>query len=130
MPLCWSLDHVGPLTATVADAAVILQTIAGFDAGDINSEDVPMADYAAGLSNRPKTLRIGVPRTYFFEGLEAGIESAVSQALSVLTTLGADIREIELDAPTDRTVQSAESYAYHAEYVARTPELYQPQAQR
>lgn len=130
IPLSWSLDHVGPITRTVADAAAVLQVIAGFDAGDINSEDTPIADYVAGLSNRPKTLRIGVPRTYFFEGLDAEIESAANQALSVLTALAADIREIELEAPTDRTVQSAESYAYHSEYVRRTPELYQAETLR
>jgi aspartyl-tRNA(Asn)/glutamyl-tRNA(Gln) amidotransferase subunit A len=130
IPLSWSLDHVGPIAATVADAAVILQAIAGFDATDINSEDIPVADYVAGLGNRPKTLRIGVPRAYFFEGLDAEIESAMKQALSVLSTLGADIREIQLEAPTDRTVQSAESYAYHAEHVTRTPELYQTETLR
>ena len=130
IPLSWSLDHVGPIAATVSDAGVILQAIAGFDAGDINSEDVPVAGYVAGLGSRPKTLRIGVPRAYFFESLDPEIESAVNQALSVLTTLGADIRDIELEAPTDRTVQSAESYAYHAEHVARTPELYQAETLR
>jgi aspartyl-tRNA(Asn)/glutamyl-tRNA(Gln) amidotransferase subunit A len=125
IPLSWSLDHVGPIAATVPDVAVILQAIAGFDAGDIASANVPVADYGGGGGGRPKGLRIGLPRAYFFESLDAEIESAVKQALSVLTTLGADIREIALDVPTDRTVQSAESYAYHAEYVARTPELYQ-----
>ena len=54
----------------------------------------------------------------------------MKQALSVLSTLGADIREIQLEAPTDRTVQSAESYAYHAEHVTRTPELYQTETLR
>jgi aspartyl-tRNA(Asn)/glutamyl-tRNA(Gln) amidotransferase subunit A len=130
IPLSWSLDHVGPIAATVSDAAVILQVIGGFDAGDINSEDIPVADYVAGLGSRPKTLRIGVPRAYFFESVDPEIESAANQALSVLTKLGADIREIELEAPTDRTVQSAESYAYHAEHVARTPELYQAETLR
>jgi len=130
IPLSWSLDHVGPIAATVTDAAVILQTIAGFDAGDMNSEDVPVADYAAGLGTRAKTRRIAVPRTYFFEGLDAEIESAVEQALSVWTTLGAVVRDIELEVPTDRTVQSAEAYAYHAQHVARTPELYQPETLR
>jgi aspartyl-tRNA(Asn)/glutamyl-tRNA(Gln) amidotransferase subunit A len=130
IPLSWSLDHVGPIAATVSDAAVILQVIAGFDAGDINSADIPVADYVAAVGTRSKALRIGVPRAYFFEGLDPEIESAVNQALSVLTTLGADIREIKLDVPTDRTVQSAESYAYHAEHVARTPELYQAETLR
>ena len=130
IPLSWSLDHVGPIASTVADAAVMLQVIAGFDAGDIMSEDVPVADYVAGLGSRPKRLRIGVPRAYFFDGLDAEVGSAVNRALSVLTTLGADIREIELEVPTDRTVQSAESYAYHAEHVATTPKLYQPETLR
>jgi aspartyl-tRNA(Asn)/glutamyl-tRNA(Gln) amidotransferase subunit A len=130
IPLSWSLDHVGPITATVADAAVILQAIAGYDAGDIASADIAVGDYVAGIGGRPKALRIGVPRAYFFEGLDAEIESAVNQALSVLTTLGGDIREIEIEVPTDRTVQSAESYAYHAQHVARTPELYQPETLR
>jgi aspartyl-tRNA(Asn)/glutamyl-tRNA(Gln) amidotransferase subunit A len=130
IPLSWSLDHVGPIATTVADAAVILQTIAGFDTGDINSEDVPVADYVAGLGSRAKKLRIGVPRAYFFESLDPEIESAANQALSVLTKLGGDIREIEVEAPTDRTVQSAESYAYHAKHVARTPELYQGETLR
>ena len=127
IPLSWSLDHVGPIAATVSDVAVILHGIAGFDAGDVASADMPVADYVGELGGRPNGLRVGLPQAYFFEGLDTEIESAVKQALSVLATLGADIREIKLDVPTDRTVQSAESYAYHEDHVARTPELYQGQ---
>jgi aspartyl-tRNA(Asn)/glutamyl-tRNA(Gln) amidotransferase subunit A len=130
IPLSWSLDHVGPIALTVTDAAVILQAIAGFDAGDISSDDIPLADYVAELGSGPQTLRIGVPREYFFASLDAEIESAVEQAMSVWTRLGAVVRDIELEVPTDRTVQSAESYAYHAQHVARTPELYQPETLR
>jgi len=130
IPLSWSLDHVGPITATLSDAAVILQAIAGFDARDINSADIPVADYVGAVGGRAKALRIGVPRAYFFEGLDAEIESAVNQGLSLLTTLGADIREVALAVLADRTVQSAESYAYHAEYVGRSPELYQAETLR
>src|SRR2546430_12075642 len=95
IPLSWSLDHVGPIAATVADAAVILQAIAGFDATDINSEDIPVAVYVAGLGNCPKTPRTGVPRAYFFEGLDAEIQSALKTAFSVLVTTCADIRQIQ-----------------------------------
>jgi aspartyl-tRNA(Asn)/glutamyl-tRNA(Gln) amidotransferase subunit A len=130
IPLSWSLDHVGPIAGTVSDAVVILQAIAGFDAGDNASSDMPVADYGGVLGKRPNGLRVGVPRAYFFESLDPEIESAVNQALSVVTTLGADIHEIELDVSTDRTVQSAESYAFHAGYVARTPELYQAETLR
>ena len=65
IPLSWSLDHVGPLAATVGDAAVVLQAIAGYDPLDINSVDVPAADYVSALREGPKTLRVGFPRAYF-----------------------------------------------------------------
>jgi aspartyl-tRNA(Asn)/glutamyl-tRNA(Gln) amidotransferase subunit A len=130
VPLSWSLDHVGPITRTVADAAVILHAIAGYDAGDSGSADMPIADYLAALRDDPKPLRIGLPRAYFYDDLHPEIAAAVSQALTVLATLSAEIRNIELPVPTDRTVQSAESYAYHAEFVGRSPERYQPETLR
>ncbi len=130
IPLSWSLDHVGPITRTVADAAVMLQAIAGYDAKDTGSADQPLADYVATLRDNPKHLRIGVPRTFFYDDLEAEIAAAMKQALAVLSGLSAGLREIELPVPTDRTVQSAESYAYHAEFVGRSPELYQPETLR
>ena len=74
--------------------------------------------------------RIGVPRKFFYEDLDPEVTSAVEQALGVLRTLGCDLRQIELDVPTDRTLQAAESYAYHAKFVARSPELYQPETLR
>jgi aspartyl-tRNA(Asn)/glutamyl-tRNA(Gln) amidotransferase subunit A len=129
IPLSVSLDHVGPITRTVADAAVILQAIAGFDAKDSRSADVPVPDCLSGM--REKTLRrIGVPRTFFFDDLDSEVDSALKQALSVLALMRLDIRDIELPVLTDRKLQSAESYAYHAEFVARSPELYQPETLR
>ena len=130
VPLSWSLDHVGPITRTVADAAVILHAIAGYDARDVGSADMPVADYVAALRNDTKPIRIGVPRAYFYDDLDPEIAAAVSQALTVLATMSAEIRDLELHVPTDCTVQSAESYAYHAEFVARSPELYQPETLR
>ena len=130
IPLSWSLDHVGPITRTVADAAVMLQTIAGYDARDTGSADMPVADYVATLSNDPKPLRIGVPRAHFYDDLHPEIAAAISQALTVLATFSAEVRDIEPPVPTDRTVHSAESYAYHAEFVDRSPELYQPETLR
>src|SRR4029077_3225615 len=129
IPLSVSLDHVGPITRTVADAAVILQAIAGFDAKDSRSADAPVPDCLSGM--REKTLRrIGVPRTFFFDDLDSEVDSALKQALSVLALMRLDIRDIELPVLTDRKLQSAESYAYHAEFVARSPELYQPETLR
>src|SRR6202041_1286874 len=65
IPLSWSLDHVGPLAVTVADAAVVLQAIAGYDPRDVSSVDVPVADFVSGLRGETKALRIGIPRAYF-----------------------------------------------------------------
>jgi Asp-tRNA(Asn)/Glu-tRNA(Gln) amidotransferase A subunit family amidase len=130
IPLSWTLDHVGPIALSVADAAMILQAIAGYDASDTGSVDVAVPDYLAALREEPKHLRIGVPRAYFYDDLHPDVAAAVSQALAVLSTLSADIKDIELLVPTDRTVQSAESYAYHAEFVGRSPELYQPETLR
>ena len=130
IPLSSSLDHVGPLAARVEDAAVVLQPIAGYDSGDFTSVDVPVADYLGGLREGVRSLRVGVPREYFFDELDAQVASAVEQALRVIASLGAEIRDVKLDVPTDRTLQAAESYAYHAANVARSPELYQAETVR
>jgi len=91
---------------------------------------VPVGDYLAAIRDGSKTIRVGVPRKFFYEDLDLEIASAVEQALGILRTLGGDLSEIELDVPTDRTLQTAEAYAYHAEFVGRSPELYQPETLR
>jgi aspartyl-tRNA(Asn)/glutamyl-tRNA(Gln) amidotransferase subunit A len=130
IPLSLSLDHVGPLAATVADAAIVLQAIAGYDAADITTADVPAADYVAALREDAKSLRVGVPRDYFFDELDAEVASAMEHALRGIATLVAEVKEVRLDVPVDRKLQTAESYAYHAENAAKSPELYQPETLR
>jgi Asp-tRNA(Asn)/Glu-tRNA(Gln) amidotransferase A subunit family amidase len=130
IPLSWSLDHVGPLAATVGDAAVVLQAIVGFDPLDVCSADVPVSDYVSGLRDGAKSLRVGIPRAYFFEGLDDEVRAAVDAALVVVEMLVADVRDVQVEVSSDRTVQAAESFAYHAENVARTPDLYQPETLR
>jgi aspartyl-tRNA(Asn)/glutamyl-tRNA(Gln) amidotransferase subunit A len=130
IPLSWSLDHVGPLAATVGDAALVLQAIAGYDPLDVCSVDVPVSDYVSGLRDGAKTLRIGVPRAHFLDELDDEVRAAVDAALGVISTLAGEVREVNLEVPTDRVVQMSESYAYHADHVARTPELYQPETLR
>ena len=130
IPLSWSLDHVGPLAASVADAAIVLQAVAGYDPDDIGSADVPVADYVAALGENAKTVRVGVLRAYFFDDLDAEVASAMEQALKVLSTLVERIEEVKLDVPADRALQAAESYAFHAENIAKSPELYQPETAR
>ncbi len=126
IPLSWLYDHVGPMTRTVADAAAMLQVLAGYDPDDANSADQPVPDYSAALS-RKGPLRVGIPRAYFYEGLHPEIESAMNAALKVMGKLAASVRDIEMPASNDTTILRAEAYAYHAEYVKKNPELYQPE---
>jgi len=130
VPLSISLDHAGPLALTVADAAIVLQAIAGYDAADITSVDLPNEDFASALRESTKSLRIGVPRAHFYEDLDAEVSSAMEHALGGLKTLVAEVREIQLEVPTDRTLQAAESYAFHADKIAKHAAIYQPETLR
>jgi aspartyl-tRNA(Asn)/glutamyl-tRNA(Gln) amidotransferase subunit A len=130
MPLSASLDHVGPIVRSVADAAIMLQAVAGYDTRDITSADVPVADYVSALGENTKSLRVGIVRTYFFEDLDSEVASAMEHALHGIETMVAEVKEIRLEVPTDRTLQAAESYVYHAENVAKSPELYQAETLR
>ena len=130
IPLSASLDHVGPLAASVADAAIVLQAIAGYDAADITSVDVPVADYVGALREDAKRLRVGVVRDYFFDDLDAEVAAAVDEALRIIQPLVPGMKDMRLEVPTDRKLQAAESFAYHAENVGKSLELYQAETLR
>jgi aspartyl-tRNA(Asn)/glutamyl-tRNA(Gln) amidotransferase subunit A len=130
IPLAWSLDHIGPMTRTAMDAALMLQVIAGYDPEDTSSTDTPVQDYAAGLEAKNSSLRIGTPRVHFYEGLHPEIQAAIETALSVLGKFTSHPHNnIEIPAPNDAAllILKVEAYAYHLEYVTKTPELYQPE---
>ena len=130
IPLSPSLDHVGPITRTVGDAAAILQVIAD-PAAKNNIGDVQhVPDYVANLSPEPKDLRVGIPRSYFFDDLDPDIATAVETALSVIQSLVAEVREITLSVDTGRELQSYEAYLYHAEFLGDRSDLYQPETLR
>jgi len=125
IPLSKSLDHVGPITRTVADAALVLRAIAQSPDGEH-----ALPEFSQGSAPSAVSVRIGVPREYFYDDLDSEIDRAVEEALRVLEKLGGAVREIRLDVSTDRTLQSAEAFAFHAESVRKTPELYQPETVR
>jgi aspartyl-tRNA(Asn)/glutamyl-tRNA(Gln) amidotransferase subunit A len=91
-----SLDQIGPLTRTVEDAAHVLQRIAGHDPLDSTSADVVVPDYASALTGDIRGLRIGVPKEYFGQGIDAGVKDAVQAALKQLESLGAVWEEVSL----------------------------------
>ena len=126
VPLSWSLDHVGPMCRTVADTATLLQAIAGYDPADTNSVDAPVPDYSRALTERTAALRIGIPRTLFYEGLDAEVERAIEETLAVIRRQTMTMHDVELPKYQTLPVVGAEAYAFHLPYVTKTPELYKP----
>ena len=116
-----SLDHIGPLTRTVEDAALVLRIIAGRDPMDSTSADVPVPDYVAELSKPVRGLRLGVAREYFGEGLDPEVRAAVEQAIQKLAGLGCEIVPVSLPhteyaIPTYYLVATAEASANLARF--------------
>lgn len=91
-----SLDQVGTFGRTVADCAALFQIVAGYDPRDSTSLNVPVPDYEAALTGNIKGLRVGVPKEYFIEGMDAEVETAVRTAIAKLEELGATIHPISL----------------------------------
>ncbi|MFI5106166.1 MAG: Asp-tRNA(Asn)/Glu-tRNA(Gln) amidotransferase subunit GatA, partial [Terriglobales bacterium] len=91
-----SLDHIGPLTHTVQDAAILLRVIAGHDPMDSTSANIPVPDYEQALAQPVKGLKLGVPKEYFAEGLDAEVRTAIEAAIQKLQAAGAQIVPISL----------------------------------
>ena len=97
LPMCWSMDTVGPMTRSVADCALMLNAIAGHDPRDPTSGRAPVPDYTASLSDGVRGLRIGLPTEMFdFDGLNPEVRQSVMRAVSVLEEQGATANEISL----------------------------------
>ena len=94
LPLGYSLDHMGPLTRTVRDAAVVLNAIAGYDRRDATSSRRPLVDFIPGDGVSIRGLRIGVPKNFFFERLDPDVESSVRGALARAESLGATVKPV------------------------------------
>jgi aspartyl-tRNA(Asn)/glutamyl-tRNA(Gln) amidotransferase subunit A len=91
-----SLDQIGPITKTVADAALLLNHLCGRDGRDSTSLDVAVPDFTANLGRDIKGLRIGLPKEYFIEGIHPGIRAAVDRAVKQFESLGAIMEEVSL----------------------------------
>lgn len=91
-----SLDQGGPMGRSAEDCAVLLNAMAGFDPLDSTCSEQPTEDYSAQLSNDLSGLKIGLPREYFGEGLDAGVAQAIEDAIAEFRKLGAEVREVSL----------------------------------
>ena len=91
-----SLDQVGPITRTVADAALLLQVMAGLDPMDATTLDRPVPDFCAALAGDLKGMRLGLPREYFVDGMDPDVAAAVKGAIARCRELGAEIVDVSL----------------------------------
>jgi aspartyl-tRNA(Asn)/glutamyl-tRNA(Gln) amidotransferase subunit A len=128
IPVSESLDHVGPLSRSVGDAALVLQAIAGYDPLDPTSIEAALPAYISASYRKTSALRLGIPRHPFYDALDPEIEGAVEEALKVLQSLTASAREVALPPVPDFAALLAEAHVYHRDYLAQ-PEnhaLYNP----
>jgi aspartyl-tRNA(Asn)/glutamyl-tRNA(Gln) amidotransferase subunit A len=131
IPLAFSLDHVGPLTRTVRDNALMLDLIAGYDALDPGSANTASGAYTADLGAGVKGLRIGVIRHFYTRDVEGDPEmvAAIEAGLKVLADLGAKVQEVQTAplseyAACNRTLLSSEAYAIHEKWLQERPQDY------
>ncbi|HTW70535.1 MAG TPA: amidase, partial [Acetobacteraceae bacterium] len=119
-PLSWTLDHCGPLTRSVEDAAITLQVLAGHDPQDAASADVPVPDYRAGLDRGVGGLRIGVPRAFFAAApaVTPEVLGAIDRTITLLRGAGASVEDVQLPdyalfAAAGRVIMMPEAFAIH-----------------
>jgi aspartyl-tRNA(Asn)/glutamyl-tRNA(Gln) amidotransferase subunit A len=130
-PLAFSLDHVGPITRTVEDNAILFQAIAGHDPADPASARRAHADCLAGLKDGVKGLRIGVIAHFYEEDMTADpqIVAGIEGAIELLRKLGADVKPIRLSPlarwmDCGRILHYAEAYAVHEKDLQERPQDY------
>jgi len=128
VPVAQSLDHVGPLTRTVADAAFVMQAIAGYDSAYPASIDSDPSNFVAALTRRTSGLRVGVPRRPYFEALDPDIERATDAAVNAIERLVGSVHDVILPQPPSFEVLLVEAFGYHERYLddQRNDALYDP----
>src|SRR5262249_45092629 len=135
LPLAWSMDHVGPMTRTVADSALMLGAIAGYDPADASTSVLPVPDYLAALTGKIDGLRVGVLGPHFLAGATAPVRTAVEAAAKTLAAAGAIVDEVKLERVSlagagSLAIVAAEALAYHAELLRTRAADYDPDIAR
>jgi aspartyl-tRNA(Asn)/glutamyl-tRNA(Gln) amidotransferase subunit A len=131
IPLAWSLDHVGPITKTVQDAAIVLSTTAGRDSKDPSSSSRPVPDYRKEMMGDICSLRVGIPLHFFLDHVDPEIGLAVNAAIRKLEALG--MKAVEIDIPglencaaIEVHINLAEAASYHEQYLKKQAGAYGP----
>ncbi|MBM11363.1 MAG: Asp-tRNA(Asn)/Glu-tRNA(Gln) amidotransferase GatCAB subunit A [Chloroflexi bacterium] len=135
-PLSWSLDHPGPMTRTVEDAAITMNVIAGHDPKDVASANVDIPDYTSALTGDVKGLKIGIVKEYFEAPLDPEVRKAVMDAIGQLESMGAEVREVSFpmynqSQAISSAVLMSEATAYHRDLLESDDQsIYEPVRQR
>jgi aspartyl-tRNA(Asn)/glutamyl-tRNA(Gln) amidotransferase subunit A len=91
-----SLDQIGPITKDTTDAALLMNVISGYDDNDSTSVNLPVPDYTKALINNVRNIKIGIPKEYFSQGLDNDVKTAVMEAVKLLKSMGAQVKELSL----------------------------------
>jgi aspartyl-tRNA(Asn)/glutamyl-tRNA(Gln) amidotransferase subunit A len=126
VPLTYSLDHCGPMTKTVEDAAILLNAMAGYDKLDVGSVEHPKEDYTQSMKQPVSKIRLGIPREPYFDRLDPEVESATQAAINVLSKLTASTKDVQLPSTGGFSALSleAETQAYHLQLYRRNKQRY------
>ena len=123
-------DHIGPMTRSVSDSALVLQAIAGYDPLDPSTVPVPVPDYLEKLGRDLSGLKAGVPSNYFFDLIDPEVESSVRNAIFALQELGVEVREVKLPnmeyVGALRAASLADGVVTHEPYLTSDREKYGP----
>ena len=135
IPLAWSLDHIGPMTRTVKDTALMLQALAGYDPRDPGSQEIPVDDYITPLNGDIRGLRLGIPTHFFPDATDPEVRQAFAAAIDVLADLGASILDIstpDLASAWDtvQTIINGEANVWHEPYLRSRGDDYAPQVRK
>src|SRR3989442_625985 len=128
--ISWSLDHVGPMTRTVSDNAILLNVIAGHDPADDTSSSLPVPDFTRALRRGVRGSRIGIPKPPQLDGYHPDVVRAFQHAIDVFKRLGASVAEVDLPATADviddvqAIVRIAEAASYHEPFLATKADRY------
>jgi aspartyl-tRNA(Asn)/glutamyl-tRNA(Gln) amidotransferase subunit A len=131
MPLSWSMDHLGPLSRTVADAALLLEIVAGPDPRDATSSRRSVPYYQRMLESPIGGLRVGVPENFYFDGIDPAMDAAVRAAADVLARLGAVVTPVRVPDPRTLTdignvISRSEAASVHTRLARERPHELQP----
>ena len=131
-PLAWTLDHVGPMTRTVEDNALLLSALVGHDPQDPYSADRPAEDFARDLERGLRGSAVGVPTAFYFEHVDREVEARVRESVEAFRSLGAVVREVEVPnvwetLHAQRLTLAAEAYAVHEERLKSDPDRFDDQ---